>query len=300
MQNWRKWFALLMGVALVWISALEAQGRQPRQNAQKSCLWSIQTGPHTLYLLGSIHILQPSAYPLAAAIEEAYQKSQILVFETDIAAINEPALQKQMAQIGIYPESESLYDNIDARTRHSLEEKLAAMDLSKGPFSKFRPWLAAMTLTVLELQRLGYDPAYGVDQYFYQRALRDDKPRRFLEPVDYHMNLLAHMARQDQHDFLKQTLKELDLVEALAVDMVKYWKTGQADRLHALLFRSLQNYRRIYDRLIVQRNKDWSTQIEALIKQKKNFLVVVGAGHLIGPESVIEMLRKKGYQPVQR
>ena len=107
------------------------------------------------------------------------------------------------------------------------------------------------------------------------------------------------MDKQDQNAFLNQTLKELELADELAEGLVKFWKAGDAARLHDLLSRSFKNYPDLYDRLLIQRNKKWVKEIEGTIRGNKTVFFVVGAGHLVGPESVIDLLEKKGY-PVKQ
>jgi len=108
------------------------------------------------------------------------------------------------------------------------------------------------------------------------------------------------MVKKDQIDFLNQTLKDLEVVDELAADLVKFWKAGNANELHKLLFRSFKNYPAIHDRLLIQRNKKWVAEIEVLMRENKNILFVVGAGHLVGPESVVDLLKKSGYKVKQQ
>ena len=81
---------------------------------------------------------------------------------------------------------------------------------------------------------------------------------------------------------------------------MRYWQNGQADELHALLFKSFNEYPEIENRLLLQRNKDWVKQIETMVGGPDNVFIVVGAGHLVGPDSVIDLLREKGYKVKQR
>jgi uncharacterized protein YbaP (TraB family) len=108
------------------------------------------------------------------------------------------------------------------------------------------------------------------------------------------------MDKQDQNAFLNQTLKELALADELAGGLIKFWKAGDAARLHDLLSKSFKNYPGLYDRLLIQRNKKWVKEIEGTIRGNKSVLFVVGAGHLVGPQSVVDLLEKKGYQVKQQ
>ncbi len=270
------------------------------QQTHKSSLWSIQTQSNKFYLLGSLHLLKQDAYPLAAAMGSAYADSRKIVFETDIAALQEPAMQAKMLQLGLYPEGQNLLQDLDGSTRKLLEKKMGALGLPLEQFARFKPWFIALTLTTLELQRMGFNPLYGVDVYFFNKARTDAKEIGFLEPAEFQLNLLGNMVKKDQIAFLNQTLKDLETVNELAADLVKFWKAGNAKGLHELLFKSFKDYPDIHDRLLIQRNKKWVEEIEVLMRQNKNVLFVVGAGHLVGPESVVDLLKKRGYKVKQQ
>jgi uncharacterized protein YbaP (TraB family) len=270
------------------------------QQTSRSSLWSIQTQSNTFYLLGSLHVLKQDAYPLAAAIGSAYADCRKIVFETDIAALQEPAMQAKMLQLGLYPQGSNLLQDLDGSTRKLLERKMSALGLPLEQFTRFKPWFMALTLTTLELQRMGFNPLYGVDVHFFNKARTDAKEIGFLESAELQLNLLGNMVKKDQIAFLNQTLKDLEIVNELAADLVKFWKTGNAQGLHELLFRSFKDYPHLHDRLLIQRNKKWVEEIEALIRENKNILFVVGAGHLVGPQSVVDLLEQRGYKVKQQ
>jgi uncharacterized protein YbaP (TraB family) len=270
------------------------------QQTRQSCLWSIQSQSNTFYLLGSLHVLRQDAYPLAAAIAKAYADCRKIVFETDIAAMQEPAMQAKMLQLGLYPQGQNLLPNLDGHTRQLLARKMTELGLPLEQFVRFKPWFLALTLTTVELQRMGFNPIYGLDLHFFNKARTDAKEIGFLEPVELQLNLLGNMVKKDQNAFLNQTLKDLEVVNELAADLVKFWKAGNADGLHQLLFKSFKDYPAIHDRLLIQRNKKWVKEIEGLMRENKNVLFVVGAGHLVGPESVVDLLKRRGYKVKQQ
>ncbi len=295
---------ILCGFFLLSLLAGAAIGLPPEpagaQEAPKNCLWSVQTESNKIYLLGSLHVLKPEAYPLAVAIESAYAGSARIIFETDIAAMQDQATQAKMLALGMYPAGQNLLQNLDGNTRRLLEKKMSALGLPLEAFSQFKPWFVALTLATLELQRLGYNPNYGVDVYFFNKAKSGGKEIGFLESPGYQINLLGNMVEKDQGDFLNQTLKDLELVGELAGDLVKNWQAGNTDKLHELLYKSFKDYPDLHDRLLIQRNKKWVKEIEGAMRKNKNFLFIVGAGHLVGPESVVDMLKKKGYEVKQQ
>jgi hypothetical protein len=290
---------VLLAAFWAMISELPAKTVTVEQST-KNCLWSIKTQSNKIFLLGSIHVLKQETYPLDPAIERAYAASERIIFETDIAAMQDAAMQTKMLELGMYPAGQNLFDNIARDTRQQLEKKMSALGLPLESFSRFKPWFVALTLTTLELQRLGYNSQYGIDMYFFGKAQSGGKEIGFLEPPEYQIDLLGNMTGKDQNDFLKQTLKDLELIGELAGDLVNSWKSGNADKLHELLHRSFKDYPNLNDRLLIQRNLKWVKEVEEAMRQNKNVLFVVGAGHLVGPESVVDLLRQNGHEVTQR
>ncbi len=284
----------------LFISAgLNAQQNQ-QTTVQKHCLWEVETPTNRVFLLGSLHLLKSDAYPLAKEINKAYSVSPKVVFETDIGGMMDPAVQARMLSMGLYPEGQSLFQNISGDMRSTLQKRMADLGLPMEQFARFKPWFLAVTLTTLELQQLGFSPAYGIDVHYYARARSDGKEIDFFEAIDYQFDLFGNMSAEDQNAFLGQTLKDLDIAAEMADDMMRYWQKGQVDKLYSLLFKSFEDYPEIENRLLLQRNKDWVKKIETMLGEPENIFVVVGAGHLVGPQSVVALLKQKGYKVKQR
>jgi uncharacterized protein YbaP (TraB family) len=293
-------FILCLAVISTLSADIHAQQSKPT-TSPKHCLWLVKTPQNkAIYLLGSLHVLKSEAYPLAKTITEAYRKSQKVVFETDLAAMTDPAVQGKMMAMGLYPEGQTLFQNISNEMQSSLKEKMTNLGMPLAHFARFRPWFIAVTLTVLELQRLGFSLEYGIDIHFYGKAGMDEKEIGFLEPVDFQLELLGKMNARDQKAFLGQTLKDLDVAAQMADDMLKYWKKGDADNLYAILFKSFEDYPQIENRLLRRRNIEWVKKIEEMMAEDKNIFIIVGAGHLIGPGSVVALLKEKGYEVKQK
>jgi uncharacterized protein YbaP (TraB family) len=263
-------------------------------------LWSVETEKNTVYLLGAIHLLRRASYPLPDAIEKIYDCCNIVVFETDIDKQNDLKLQNLMRQRGMYPKGQTLSGNISSQTYRLLGEKLSAAGLKASSFEQFKPWFAAIAVSGMELQRLGFDPALGIDRHFFDRAKRDRKKLVFLETNEYQINLFAGLNRGKQEMLLRQMLKEIDVIEGMFSDIIDSWQSGNAQKLDSILDISFRDYPGIYDQFIIKRNRRWIRKIEKLMNQRDDVLVIVGAGHLAGRESIIDLLQRKGYKVTQK
>lgn len=297
----QQWLAVLVLFAYLCIFFNLAYAQEDLQvKGRKNFLWSIETGKNTVYLLGSLHILKNDSFPLGVEIEDAYMDSKKIVLETDLDSINNPEFQAKMITLGLYPEGQTLAQNVSRETYRLLEKKLVAVGLPVAHFNRFRPWVSALALTFMEFQRLGFDPSYGIDTHFFNKAKKDGKEIIVLETMDYQLGLFTKMGKAEQESFLRQALKDLEVIDTMASEMVSSWKTGDVDKLNSIIKSSFKAHPGIYNRFIIQRNKRWISRIEDLMRQDENVLVIVGAGHLVGTESILELLKKKGYKIVRR
>jgi uncharacterized protein YbaP (TraB family) len=265
------------------------------EKVKRGILWSSRVDNNTFYFLGSIHVLSKNAYPLAAGIESAYGDCETLVFETDLDAMLDPKIQTLILEMGLFTKGETLEKTIAKETYETFKSRVEAHGLPVSQFKNFKPWFAALSLIALEFQRLGFQPAYGIDMHFFNRAKKDKKKIISLEPLDYQLRLLGEMNSNDQESFLRQTLKDLDVIKEMLPEMVSSWEMGDAEKLDSIIRISFKDYPHIYEKLIVQRNREWKKRILELRVEKKNTLIIVGAGHLIGPQSLIEMLSQEGF-----
>ncbi|CAD7846573.1 MAG: hypothetical protein [Olavius algarvensis Delta 4 endosymbiont] len=264
------------------------------------CLWTVSSDRNTVYLLGSIHLLSRWDYPLDEDFEAAYRDSGIIVFETDLAQMDRPETQTLMMQQSLLPKGRFIRDVLTPPTLRMLEQYLDGQGLDMVQFEGLRPWVCALTLTMLELRKRGYLPRYGIDRYFYQNARRDVKKIIPLESVQDQLALFFELGRMEQDAFLKRTLADLDIVETLFPEMLTLWKTGDLKQLDKIMQSSFAGHPTLYKKFLTERNARWLPIIEGLIGQPDNALVIVGASHLGGKTGVIAKLEQKGYAVVQK
>jgi len=257
-------------------------------------------GKNVIHLLGSVHFLASESFPLAEEIENAYAGSRKVVFETDMDVLHDPAFQTKMTTLGLIPEGHTIQQYVCKRTYSSLKKKAERLGLPMELFDRLKPWLCALTIAAMEVQRLGLNPNYGIDNYFFTKARKDGKQILFLESVGDQLRLFTEMSKKQEESFLEQTLEDLEVLETKLSDLIAAWTHGDADRLASLVEIGFKGHPEIYEKMVVQRNKNWVGQIDALIQQEGNVLVVVGAAHLVGNENVLKLLRSRGYEIKQR
>lgn len=269
------------------------------EDGKKNFLWEIESKNNIVYLLGSLHLFKEEDYPLDPEIERAFDNSQVLVFEIDPDSVSAPEVQNLMLKKSIYENGKTLKENISPETYNSISEKIKELGLEIQNFNNFKPWFVSITLALLKLQNLGFDPNRGIDRHFFNKAKKDKKETKSLETVEFQLNLFADLSPKIQEEMLQQTLKDLDIIEEHMNDIVGYWKNGNTKNLKEIIFESLDDYPELYAKIFKERNHDWLKQIEPFLNENQNYMVVVGSGHLLGKDGLINLLEEKGYKVKQ-
>lgn len=257
-------------------------------------LWQLQGKSNVVYLLGSVHVLTEKDYPLAAPLENAFSNSKVAVFETSFGEMKKPETQLKMMVKAALPPGETLKDRLSPKLYADFQKQMEQAGLPDGAFDQFQPAMAAFTLMMIELQKLGADPANGMDQHFYQRAESEGKQIVPLETVEFEINLVTTFAKSEEEPLVRSLLEQIKDTKKAWDEMITAWKTGDSASLEKLLNDSMKDSPAIFKRLLTDRNQTWVPKIEELLRGSDNAVVIVGAGHLVGTNGVVEMLRRKG------
>lgn len=260
-------------------------------------LWKAKGNNNTVYIFGSLHLAKPELYPLDEEIENAFESSEVLAVEVDIGKQNPFELQQKFFEKGMYYGSDTIADHLSEETFKLAKEKLASLGMDISYMIMHKPWFLAINLVTLELVKLGFDPNYGIDKYFMDKA-RGNKDIVELETIDFQINLFDSFNDNQQELLLFSTLLDIDIIEQEMEKMISFWQSGDAKGLEEVLRKGLDEYPQvlpIYEKLFYERNKTMTEKIETFLAGGKDYFVVVGAGHLVGKEGIIQLLKEKGY-----
>ncbi len=263
---------------------------------QKTFLWKVQSKTATAYVLGSVHFLKQQDYPLDSRIEAAFDQSRCLVVEANVNDTSKLDPQKLLTS-ALYPESDSLEKHVSRDTYEYLRKETGKLGIPLDLLSRQRPWFLALSLQVVELMKLGFDPKHGVDIHFLSKA-QGTKKILELESVEQQINLLSGMSDSDQELLLLYTLTDLNTLGSQANDLVKAWAAGDARGVESVMAESVREnpgLAPIVRKLNDARNPGMVAKIEGYLRTRETYFVVVGAGHLVGQNGIINLLREKGY-----
>ncbi|MCP4847398.1 MAG: TraB/GumN family protein [Verrucomicrobiaceae bacterium] len=262
----------------------------------KTSIWRVtgKDGGGTVFLAGSIHMLTEEDHPLPRLFEQAYRASDELILE--IASGDDPNVEAKTLSRGMYGKEGRISNDLSPEAYKRLRKFLSGTGLPADAMDGFRPWLAAMTLSVTEMMKLGARPELGVDNYFEAKAIRDRKPVRGLETVDFQVGIFAGVEKEIQEKMLLSTLSEMATLDEDFPRMVEAWRSGDVDAVGRIILESMKTVPELRRNVLDRRNQRWVKQISEIIKEGKTFMVVVGTGHMAGKKGLLKLFERRGFR----
>ncbi|MEL7186244.1 MAG: TraB/GumN family protein [Pseudomonadota bacterium] len=257
-------------------------------------LWQADGARNTVYLLGSIHLLREQDHPLPAVIDKAYEDAEVIVMEIDMDDIDPIATQTLFTQYGMISDGRSLRDWMGEIAYSRAVEAAEKIDIPLHMMTGVEPWYAALTIEVMALSRIGFDPNLGIETWMTNKAASDGKPIEGLETIEEQLGFLDGLSVPAQRQMLLATLEEAASLEDMMDQLIDAWRSGDTGFLEAELLAAFAEYEELNQAILVDRNNRWVDQITDLLDDDDDYLVVVGALHLIGDNGVPRQLESLG------
>lgn len=262
-------------------------------------LWTLSDEDTTIHLFGTVHLMRPDLEWRTDAFDEKFNAADIVVLELDMESEEgQQAVARDFMSRGFYGDGRTLSSELSESDLEALETALAPLSLPVAALNPMEPWMAAINLSVLQLQKDGFDPNAGVEQILIADAKEGGKSFAFLETASDQGAIFDNLPEETQEAYLYETSLMLNDTSRMLDQVVDEWRDGDVEGLGTLVANpDTEGGDGIYDALFVERNQNWVPQIEAYLDDVEGTVfVAVGAGHLAGPDSVITMLRDKGYE----
>lgn len=265
----------------------------PQAEGQGPALWVVRDADSTLYLFGTVHVLRPTTAWGSPRVDAAFDSADQIWFEISNPD-DQAAIVPLIQQYGISPDR-PLSSLLTAEEMTSLNALAASAGMPAAQVDVFRPWFAALVLSVAPSIRAGYDPRSGVETILKARAEAAGKPISGLETIDKQVAILAGMSEADQLAFLRTLLESYEDATVELDRMVGAWATGDVALLEEIAVDEMQTEApALYEALLVRRNTDWANQIQTMLEGSGTVFIAVGAAHLAGDDSVQEILEARG------
>jgi uncharacterized protein YbaP (TraB family) len=263
--------------------------------AADTSIWKVQLHNSVTYIGGTCHILRKSDYPLPEEFVKAYEDSDIIVFETQLEELNNPKTQEMIIKKAIYNDGMSLDKVLSPRTYDFLKKYCEDSGIPVLSLNKLKPSMVVLTLLGLELQKLGINQT-GVDNYFHHKATMEGKKIEGLESVNQQIKFVLSMGEGNEDDFIEHSIKDLKKTRQIINELIAAWRQGDEDKLYQLYIVPMKtDYPNLYSTLIAERNREWLSRIKRYLQTSQNEFILVGVGHLVGIDGIIDHLKRSGY-----
>nr|WP_315470656.1 TraB/GumN family protein [uncultured Sphingorhabdus sp.] len=254
-------------------------------------LWVVKDADTTIYLFGSVHILKPGLGWFNDGVKTAFDASDQLVLE--LVELPAAEVQAMFGKFAMDQKGKALRSKMNDADRAVYEAAMGKLGIPAAAFDPFEPWAAAMTLSLLAMQKSGFDPNSGVEKQLTAAANITKKPIAGLETMEFQLGVFDTLAETEQVQFLVETAKDIDDAGATMDKMVDLWAAPDPEKLGALMNEEMTS-RVLFDALLTKRNANWAKWISARMAKPGVTFIAVGAGHLAGPTSVQALLPAYG------
>lgn len=282
-------------LAAFWIASLASTNVRADAGQHPVSLWQVDGRHNRVYLLGSIHLLRERDHPLPGVLYEAYDDAEVLFMELDFDDVDPVADQALIRELGMLANGRRLADILGpalfAKASRLAEE--AAVPL--GLLEYAEPWFAAVNVEMMLLMRAGFSQDQGIEAHFAARAAIDQKEIFGFETTAEQLGFLDSLSIEAQKDMFIQSLVEGISIGEVMDSLVEAWHRGDTQFMEENLLADMQEMPELNQVIVVDRNIAWTNRIEDMLDDRDDYLVIVGALHLVGNSGVPALLQQRGY-----
>jgi uncharacterized protein YbaP (TraB family) len=287
--------ALGRTVRAALVAGLAAASAWAAPALAQPALWAVKDADSTIYFLGTVHLLRPDTQWHSEKLDAAIAQASELWLE--LPTTNLQKMQGEMlALVGRYGISpRRLSADLTPDELKTLDEAAKVSGMRAAQLDNFRPWFAALTISTSAIQAAGYDPTSGVDSKIEAAFGERGIAPRGLETAEQQIKVFAGMSREEELEYLRQAIADYREASSELDRMVANWASGDIAAMEEMFVEEMKaDDQALYDALLTNRNANWVMQVEKMLEGKGVIFIAVGAGHLVGPDSVIAMLEAKG------
>ena len=285
-------------LAALGFAALAGCATAPQQAADSArpALWQVADEDTTVYLFGTIHLLPENVSWRSPAFDKAVANSQGLVVETILDEANPQALAMELARLGVSQGLPPIAQRVAPDKRALLEAAIAKTGVPRSAFDIMETWAAAFTILGTQFKGLGLSAGAGVETVLKQNFKQAGKPVGQLESNLEQLSLFDTLPESAQRALLEGSIETPTEMRGQFNAMLHAWATGDVDAIGRTFNEDLASSPELRDALIRRRNHNWTGWVQRRMAAPGSVMVAVGAGHLAGPESVVDLLQRHGYR----
>jgi len=262
---------------------------------EKALLWKIEKDglPAASYLYGTIHIIPSGDFFYPTGTLQAIEATNKMVFEIDMNLMTDMSAQMGLMQKSLMKDGKKISDLLSEADLKIVKDHFAEMGLPFALFDRMKPAF----LTVFASEDMSPNAMQNGDMKSYEMEFMDiAKTRKMdvggLETIDYQLSVFDSIPYTDQANMLVESIKSAGEGDDELKKMIEVYKNQDLEGMGAMFSdESLGDM----DILLNNRNRNWIPVMKDYMKEKPTFFAV-GAGHLVGVQGVIALLRAEGFK----
>ena len=286
----------LAALGLVTVASCAAVPQQSAEPAARPAMWQVADADTKIYLFGTIHMLPQNYDWQTPAFQQAITRSQELVVETIVDDANPQALYGEMMRLAFVQGLPPLADRVPPEKRPMLATAIAKTGVPPSAFDKFETWAAAVIILNAQFRDIGLSGNEGVEKVVRDRFKQSGKPIDQLETNVEQLRFFDALPENAQRALLEGAIERPDELRTQFNEMLTAWVGGNVDAIAKTFNQDLADSPELRDALIRRRNRNWAGWIERRMAAPGTLMIAVGAGHLAGPDSVVDLLQRDGYR----
>ena len=291
LKTWLRRIGAVLGLSLL-VGTVPAEARAP--HVARPALWEVSDPDTTIYLFGTIHLLPNNYQWRSAKFNQAMASAQELIVETIVDDKNPQKLMQAMTSLGFANNLPPLIERLPPAKRPALTAAIKKSGMPPQALDKMKTWTASIILLGNKFREMGLSG--GVEGVLRNDFSTKGKPIGELESNLEQLSYFDRLPESAQQALLEGAIDDTKSMDSELGGMLSAWSSGDVNGIARTFDRDLSGTPELQQSLIHQRNSNWSKWIEKRLDRPGSVLIAVGAGHLAGKDSVLEMLKKDGYK----
>lgn len=291
----RIWDKIRNSLAAVGAAVLAVGAAAPAEaKAAKPAMWQVSDRDTDIFLFGTVHLLPPGTQWRTAKFDKAANDANTLVIETIIDEKNAQAFATELARMSVRPGLPPIAERVPPEKRAALKAVIAKSGIPEIALNNMETWAAAFALLQLQFKELGVSGGDGVEATLRKTFTAAGKPVEQLETNAQQLGFFDALPEAAQRELLEGSVESPAAAKLQFDAMLAAWMSGDVEAIGRTFNSEFQSSPELKDLLLKRRNENWSHWLHSRLAQPGTVLVAVGAGHLAGSDSVVEMLKKRG------
>ena len=292
MRIWDKIRSSLAVLGLAFLAAGTPAAADAK--AAKPAMWQVSDKDTSIYLFGTVHLLPPGTQWRTPKLDKAAGEAGTLVVETIIDEKNPRAFAAELARLSIRPGLPPIVSRVAPGKQAALRAVIAKAGIPEVSLNNMETWAAAFALLQLQFKELGVSGTDGVELVLRDAFTSAGKRVEQLETNSQQLGFFDALPEAAQRELLEGAIESPAAAKKQFDAMLAAWMSGDVEAIGRTFNAEFQNSPELKDVLLKRRNANWAYWLHSRMGQPGTVFVAVGAGHLAGEDSVVEMLKKRG------